>query len=123
MVTFLLQPGVVFVMIRKREKAGENMDKKSRPIAVFDSGVGGISVLRELVKLMPRDLKQLRKVNQYPKVLIINMDQGMVTTHSGKPCSTGMITHVSHVINLLSKMVLSLECITSALRQATVQIV
>ena len=31
------------------------MDKKSRPIAVFDSGVGGISVLRELVKLMPRE--------------------------------------------------------------------
>lgn len=27
--------------------------KKNRPIAVFDSGVGGISVLRELVKVMP----------------------------------------------------------------------
>ena len=31
------------------------MNSKSRPIAVFDSGVGGISVLRELVKLMPRE--------------------------------------------------------------------
>jgi glutamate racemase len=31
------------------------MNSTSRPIAVFDSGVGGISVLRELVKLMPRE--------------------------------------------------------------------
>ena len=29
------------------------MDKKQRPIAVFDSGVGGISVLKELVRQMP----------------------------------------------------------------------
>lgn len=29
------------------------MQAKMRPIGVFDSGVGGISVLRELVKLMP----------------------------------------------------------------------
>lgn len=29
------------------------MEKIRRPIAVFDSGVGGISVLRELVRLMP----------------------------------------------------------------------
>ena len=31
------------------------MEKKNLPIAVFDSGVGGISVLRELVKLMPEE--------------------------------------------------------------------
>ena len=31
------------------------MNSTSRPIAVFDSGVGGISVLRELVKLMPKE--------------------------------------------------------------------
>ena len=31
------------------------MIAKSRPIAVFDSGVGGISVLRELVRLMPNE--------------------------------------------------------------------
>lgn len=31
------------------------MQSTSRPIAVFDSGVGGISVLRELVKLMPQE--------------------------------------------------------------------
>ena len=31
------------------------MNKKDLPIAVFDSGVGGISVLRELVKLMPEE--------------------------------------------------------------------
>ena len=33
-------------------KKGENLD---RPIGVFDSGVGGISVLRELVKIMPNE--------------------------------------------------------------------
>lgn len=31
------------------------MDKKHAPIGVFDSGVGGISVLRELVALMPNE--------------------------------------------------------------------
>lgn len=31
----------------------ENMDRRSLPVGVIDSGVGGISVLRELVKLMP----------------------------------------------------------------------
>ena len=29
--------------------------EKQNPIAVFDSGVGGISVLRELVKIMPQE--------------------------------------------------------------------
>ena len=31
------------------------MNKKSLPIAVIDSGVGGISVLRELIKIMPHE--------------------------------------------------------------------
>lgn len=31
------------------------MDMKSQPIAVFDSGVGGISVLREMIKIMPNE--------------------------------------------------------------------
>ena len=31
------------------------MNKKDLPIAVFDSGVGGISVLRELIALMPEE--------------------------------------------------------------------
>ncbi len=31
------------------------MEKEQRPIGVFDSGVGGISVLRELVALMPQE--------------------------------------------------------------------
>lgn len=31
------------------------MDKRQQPIGVFDSGVGGISVLRELVALMPNE--------------------------------------------------------------------
>ena len=33
-----------------------SIDKKNeKPIGVFDSGVGGISVLRELVKIMPNE--------------------------------------------------------------------
>ena len=31
------------------------MDRKNAPIGVFDSGVGGISVLKELVKQMPNE--------------------------------------------------------------------
>lgn len=31
------------------------MSKKKKPIAVFDSGVGGISVLRELIKVLPNE--------------------------------------------------------------------
>lgn len=31
------------------------MEKRNMPVAVFDSGVGGISVLREMVRLMPRE--------------------------------------------------------------------
>ena len=30
-------------------------NKKDAPIGVFDSGMGGISVLRELVKIMPNE--------------------------------------------------------------------
>ena len=35
------------------KKDGESMYTKDDYIAVFDSGVGGISVLRQLRKLMP----------------------------------------------------------------------
>ncbi len=31
------------------------MSKETQPIAVFDSGVGGISVLRELIKVLPQE--------------------------------------------------------------------
>ena len=31
------------------------MDKKQLPIAVFDSGLGGISVLKDLMALMPEE--------------------------------------------------------------------
>ena len=31
------------------------MSKQTQPIAVFDSGVGGISVLRELKKILPNE--------------------------------------------------------------------
>lgn len=33
----------------------DNTDRLHRPVAVFDSGVGGISVLRELVRVMPKE--------------------------------------------------------------------
>jgi glutamate racemase len=36
------------------EKAGKN-ENNERPIGVFDSGVGGISVLRELIRIMPNE--------------------------------------------------------------------
>lgn len=38
-----------------RKGYGEMTDKLNGPIGVFDSGVGGISVLRELVALMPNE--------------------------------------------------------------------
>lgn len=31
------------------------MDNKNRPIGFFDSGVGGLSVLREAIKIMPNE--------------------------------------------------------------------
>ena len=34
---------------------GQMMDKREAPIAVFDSGMGGVSVLRELIKTMPEE--------------------------------------------------------------------
>jgi glutamate racemase len=33
----------------------KTMEKNKLPIAFFDSGVGGISVLREAVKLLPNE--------------------------------------------------------------------
>ena len=33
----------------------ESSDRLNRPVAVFDSGVGGVSVLRELVRVMPKE--------------------------------------------------------------------
>ena len=40
---------------KNKEKAGEKMHTKNEYIGVFDSGLGGISVLKELVKVMPRE--------------------------------------------------------------------
>ena len=37
------------------KKDGESMYTKNDYIAVFDSGVGGVSVLRQLRKLMPQE--------------------------------------------------------------------
>ena len=41
--------------IEEKKAGNRNMDEMQRPIGVFDSGVGGISVLRELVALMPNE--------------------------------------------------------------------
>ncbi len=44
------------VCYNSKYKVGEkNMNKKSDPIAVIDSGMGGITVLRKLYKLMPNE--------------------------------------------------------------------
>ena len=40
-----------FIIFRK----GIVMEECNKPVGVFDSGVGGISVLRELVKQMPEE--------------------------------------------------------------------
>ena len=40
-------------VVKTDSKVGEMMHTKQQYIAVFDSGIGGISVLKELVKLMP----------------------------------------------------------------------
>ncbi len=31
------------------------LDKKNRPIGFFDSGVGGLSVMKEAIRLMPNE--------------------------------------------------------------------
>ncbi len=43
------------VFAKRRKPFMEIQLKKENPVAVFDSGVGGISVLRELVKIMPEE--------------------------------------------------------------------
>ena len=50
-----LQWGVFFGIIEKNPEEGDPMAGNSSPIAVFDSGVGGISVLRELIKYLPEE--------------------------------------------------------------------
>ncbi len=39
----------------KKDAAGVNSDKKSRPIGFMDSGVGGLSVLKEAVRILPNE--------------------------------------------------------------------
>jgi glutamate racemase len=39
----------------KKETEVSRMDQAQAPVAVFDSGVGGVSVLRELVRCMPQE--------------------------------------------------------------------
>ena len=43
------------VVWEKQTEKGQMMDKREAPIAVFDSGMGGVSVLRELIKTMPEE--------------------------------------------------------------------
>ena len=41
--------------MEKQRKGGDGVHRKEEYIAVFDSGVGGISVLRELMRQMPNE--------------------------------------------------------------------
>ena len=50
---FRLKDAEVFAIIKQTTRQVRKLANKTDKIAVFDSGVGGISVLRELVKLMP----------------------------------------------------------------------
>ena len=43
----------MFFQLRKDNRSVEYQLQRENPIAVFDSGVGGISVLRELIRIMP----------------------------------------------------------------------
>lgn len=43
------------VVWEKQTEKGQMMDKREAPIAVFDSGMGGVSVLRELIKTMSEE--------------------------------------------------------------------
>jgi glutamate racemase len=45
--------GSDYNIIRWKERKGSDSMDKMQPIGVFDSGLGGISVLREIVRLMP----------------------------------------------------------------------
>lgn len=45
--------GVKKAAAEEQWKAGMVMEKREQPIGIFDSGIGGISVLRELTALMP----------------------------------------------------------------------
>ena len=51
----LLQCGNYNPFIHKKSMAGDTVNRKEDYIGVFDSGVGGVSVLRQLKKLMPRE--------------------------------------------------------------------
>lgn len=46
---------LLFSTIQARERVDMNSERWERPIGVFDSGIGGISVLRELRALMPNE--------------------------------------------------------------------
>lgn len=43
------------VVWETQTEKGQMMDKREAPVAVFDSGMGGVSVLRELIKTMPEE--------------------------------------------------------------------
>ncbi len=48
-----MKPAEKFATIAKKTMVGEFMNSQSDYIAVFDSGVGGISVLRQLLRILP----------------------------------------------------------------------
>lgn len=46
---------IYYIYFRNRRRILNNMNVKNMPIGFFDSGVGGLSVLREAIKLLPNE--------------------------------------------------------------------
>ena len=55
LVTIITTEPCFFNQLRKDNRSVEYQLQRENPIAVFDSGVGGISVLRELIRIMPEE--------------------------------------------------------------------
>ena len=99
------------------------MDQKECPILVFDSGMGGISVLREIVRLMPEEnyiyygdsanapygTKDMSQVRQ----LTISCVKEMVEKKSIKAAAIACNTATSAAVRILSFMSLAIR--TSAI--------
>ena len=37
------------------KRKGENIVKKEESIGIFDSGIGGVTVLKEIIKILPNE--------------------------------------------------------------------
>ena len=90
------------------------MTKKNNPIAAFDSGMGGISVLREMVRLMPQEdflyygdsanapygTKTLEEVRK----LTIGHIRNLVENYHAKAVAVACNTATSAAVRILRKM-------------------